>query len=420
MGLLACATVFTSSFGYVRAETLENLQDQRSLVQDKLKKLNDQIKSIQTQINGTRQQSASLAGEIKIYNSQIQSTELAISAKETQIDDTNLQIKEIELQVQRRQTELEKNKKILSGLIVQLSAMGDSEWVKVFAGSGSFSEFYDQAQYVGKINEKVTQLVKNIKSIKQKLQEQQKDLEAKAAELTQLKGELEVSRTALEQQAKSKQILLDQTKGQERKYQALYSESKKAEAELEKEVQNLDQSIRDKLGNRTISVSKGALAMPMKGVITQKYGKTGFTALGYDSHNGIDIAAPAGEPIYSAQDGQVVECDTGQASYGNWCAIKHRLQTKNGTRDIITLYGHMRSFVLKKGQNVKVGDLVGYEGNTGNTTRLLYGPHRGYHLHFTVFDAEGFGIQTGAYTKVYGHYTVPYGYTYNPLDFLGK
>ena len=86
--------------------------------------------------------------------------------------------------------------------------------------------------------------------------------------------------------------------------------------------------------------------------------------------------------------------------------------------NIYTLYGHLKSLVVAAGQVIRGGDLVGYEGNTGNTTRLLYGPERGYHLHFTIFDGEGFGIRQGAYQDTYGAYQIPYGYTYNPLNFL--
>ena len=78
----------------------------------------------------------------------------------------------------------------------------------------------------------------------------------------------------------------------------------------------------------------------------------------------------------------------------------------------------MQSFKAQVGQHLSQGDLIGYEGNTGNTTRLIYGPERGYHLHFGVYDAQGFGVSQGAYSKIYGAYKVPYGYTYNPLDFL--
>jgi murein DD-endopeptidase MepM/ murein hydrolase activator NlpD len=80
----------------------------------------------------------------------------------------------------------------------------------------------------------------------------------------------------------------------------------------------------------------------------------------------------------------------------------------------------MRSIKVKGGQKLEQGDLIGYEGNTGNTTRLLYGPERGYHLHFAVFDCDGYKVTGGAHTDVYGHYSVPSGFTYNPMSFLGK
>ncbi|MBU6447823.1 M23 family metallopeptidase, partial [Patescibacteria group bacterium] len=189
------------------------------------------------------------------------------------------------------------------------------------------------------------------------------------------------------------------------------------EAKVQQEMYNLDQQASGKTTYSPLPVVHGILAWPIDGVITQGYGNTGFTQLGYNFHNGIDIAAPAGTPIYAAADGIVYATGTGQAAYGNWVAIKHTAGGKLD-RDIITLYAHMSRFVVTPGQQMKQGDLVGYEGNTGNTTRLLYGPDHGFHLHFSVFDANGFGIANGAYTKTYGPYQVPYGYTYDPMDFL--
>ncbi len=171
-------------------------------------------------------------------------------------------------------------------------------------------------------------------------------------------------------------------------YQTLLSKSNNEEDALQKEISDLDAAARAKAGNTSISPKKGVLAYPMTGSLTQGYGNTGFTALGYNFHNGIDLAGPAGTPIYAPADGVVANCDTGQAAYGNWCTIRHTIDTTSGKRNIVTLFGHMRSVKVIAGQKVKLGDLVGYEGNTGNTTRLIYGPERGYHLHFMVLDAK--------------------------------
>ncbi len=410
-------SLFTSPFSSF-AQTVDDLKARQSAIQAKLDNLNSQIGAYRQQINTTRSKKASLSNELSIFENEIASTELQIQANETQIEDTNLQIEELEQQIQRREKEMDENRKILGELIAQLHQLDGNSFLNLSLGNDSFSAFMDQLQYTESVQDKVYNIVQSIKTIKKKLEEQQDTLKVELNKLQQLKEQLEVTRSALNDQRKQKQALLDKTKGLERNYQTLLSATQKEEADLLKEVNDLDDSIRARLGNKSVPVSKGALAMPMQGVRTQGYGKTGFTALGYNFHNGWDIAAPAGTPIYAAADGIVVACDTGEAAYGNWCAIKHALQTKTGTSQIVTLYAHMRSFKLASGQKVNQGDVVGYEGNTGNTTRLTLGPSRGYHLHFTVFDAEGFGIANGKFSSTYGAYSVPYGYTYNPADFF--
>ena len=84
----------------------------------------------------------------------------------------------------------------------------------------------------------------------------------------------------------------------------------------------------------------------------------------------------------------------------------------------MVLYAHLNKISVNPGQGVLTSDLIGLQGNTGNTTRLLYGPERGYHLHLTMFDEEGFGIKEGAYQDIYGPYRIPFGYSYNPFDFF--
>ncbi|MGE5392978.1 MAG: M23 family metallopeptidase [Candidatus Saccharibacteria bacterium] len=230
---------------------------------------------------------------------------------------------------------------------------------------------------------------------------------------------LAASRKGLVDQQRSKQLVLDQTKGQERAYQKLLSQQQNLQGELEKEIFDIETELNKKLGNKRLPSIKGLIAWPMDGVLTQGYGNTGFTKLGYTFHNGIDVAGPAGTPIYAVADGVVEDTDMNQnASYGNWVTVRHTIQTKAGPHQLISLYAHMTSFRVRKGQALKAGDLIGFEGNTGNTTRLLYGPGRGYHIHFGLYDADGYGVTTGAYTKTYGPYRIPYGATYNPLEYL--
>jgi murein DD-endopeptidase MepM/ murein hydrolase activator NlpD len=399
-------------------KVVQDLNSQKSETQKKLDIINAQIKNYSQQINDARGKANTLKGEISIYEKEIASTELQIEARQTQITDTQSQIDALKKLIEQKLKEIGENKKILSELIRQLNEFDNEYFLKTTVGAQNFSEFFDQIQYTSNYGDKVYQIVQKIKELKTRLEAQQKDLEIQLANLEELKNQLEETRASLDLQREQKQKLLTQTRGIESNYQKLLTASKTEEDKLQKEIEDLDAAIRAKLGNKTIPAAKGVLAWPMDGILTQKYGNTGFTSLGYSFHNGIDIAAPAGQPVYAAADGEVIATDRSDASYGNWVGIKHNISTKGGSAGIITVYGHFRTIKVKEGQKVKQGDLIGYEGNSGNTTKKLYGPERGYHVHFTVYDEEGFGIANGAYTKTYGPYRVPYGYTYNPISFL--
>ena len=78
---------------------------------------------------------------------------------------------------------------------------------------------------------------------------------------------------------------------------------------------------------------------------------------------------PIGTPLRAIKNGIIKIADYGNLNAGKTVFIK----TENGTTFI---YGHLSEFTVKNGQYVKVGDLIGYSGNTGFTT--------GAHLHFGV------------------------------------
>lgn len=87
-------------------------------------------------------------------------------------------------------------------------------------------------------------------------------------------------------------------------------------------------------------------------------------------HNGIDFAASIGTPIYATADGTIAKAEVRFSGYGKMIEIDHGF----GYR---TRYAHMHDFAVKRGQQVKRGDLIGYVGNTGLSTAP--------HLHYEVF-----------------------------------
>lgn len=85
-------------------------------------------------------------------------------------------------------------------------------------------------------------------------------------------------------------------------------------------------------------------------------------------HRGLDFAAVQGEPIYASKAGTVIKSEY-HASWGNYVAIEHEDQTT-------ALYAHQQEYVVKVGDKVEQGQIIGYVGSTGNST--------GSHLHFEI------------------------------------
>lgn len=91
-------------------------------------------------------------------------------------------------------------------------------------------------------------------------------------------------------------------------------------------------------------------------------------------HMAIDIAGPIGTPIVATKSGRVVDAQNLWYGYGRYVEIDHG----DGT---YSLYAHMNYFIVKNGQYVNQGQVIGYRGSTGRST--------GSHLHFEVRTGSG-------------------------------
>lgn len=105
-------------------------------------------------------------------------------------------------------------------------------------------------------------------------------------------------------------------------------------------------------------------AWPARGVITSRFGWRRYRY----HHNGIDVAAPAGTPIYAASDG-VVEFAGWKGGYGRVVYVRH-------PDGVTSVYAHASQLLVRAGQRVTRGQAIARVGCTGACT----GPH----LHFEV------------------------------------
>jgi len=135
---------------------------------------------------------------------------------------------------------------------------------------------------------------------------------------------------------------------------------------LESRLSLVKQSVerRDALATATPSIwpTHGWLTSPMGYRTDPVNGESG------DFHPGLDIAGERGQPVYATAAGKVTFAER-HGTYGNLIVIDHGYGLE-------TRYGHLQSFTVGKGEQVKRGDVIGRVGSTGRAT--------GNHLHYEV------------------------------------
>ena len=87
------------------------------------------------------------------------------------------------------------------------------------------------------------------------------------------------------------------------------------------------------------------------------------------AHNGLDLIAPAGDPVYASADGVVSDVTKSRKGLGNVVTINHG----NG---YVTRYAHLADIEVGRGRKVKKGTRIGYVGVSGNS----FAPHLHYEI----------------------------------------
>jgi murein DD-endopeptidase MepM/ murein hydrolase activator NlpD len=222
-------------------------------------------------------------------------------------------------------------------------------------------------------------------AVEQRIGELKDQADAKVAEADEARKEAQAARAALDDLLAAEQAQKQQL---EAKKDEIKAELARADSEAKKIQKKLREAIaaqrrRDAKNNKggsskpTGSVSGAIFANPTAVspiYVTSEYGRRFHPVLHYwRLHAGIDLRDHCGMPVYAARSGTVLWTQS-RYGYGNQVMVDHGLYKGNGLQ---SSYNHLTRWVVHAGQKVKVGQLVGYAGNTGTSG--------GCHLHFEVY-----------------------------------
>jgi murein DD-endopeptidase MepM/ murein hydrolase activator NlpD len=348
-------------------QQLQYDQGQQSANADALANIQNQIKDVEKQINA-------LYAYINKLNAQVIAQQAQIDATQAQINALDAEIRTTLADITRRQAHLQIRETLFDNRVRSIEKHGSINYLALALSSTSFNQLVDRLLTAQTIIQADHQLLADLRLEKAQIQ-------ALADQLTVQRGRQADLLT--KQQAQQAQLMaLRQQQQAALAYKQQLDAQYKAQADLlAQQAADIKAQVAADQAAYAAEASgsgggTGQFGWPMNPHwISQYFGCSNYPFEMYwpacpsrHLHSGIDIAEPYGTPVQAADNGVASLYGT-CCGYGNYVILTHG----NGYS---TLYGHLAGFNVRNGQLVVRGQVIAFEGSTGNST----GPH----LHFEI------------------------------------
>jgi murein DD-endopeptidase MepM/ murein hydrolase activator NlpD len=348
---------------------------------------------LQAELNAVSRQGQTLASAVKSLDTTRKKLANDIYITQSKISSANLNIEALEGSMGNKGQQINIHKKALALTIKALADHGSRSLIIDFLSAEKMSDIWDDQGRLLDINGSLQTEIALLREVREKLDTEIVLSERTKRELLGLQNELDAQRRVVEENKAAQERLLTQTKNTEAEYQKMLALNLARQRQFENELFLFESELKMILDPSLIPPPRpGVLAWPIDNVfITQRFGKTSASGRLYASgtHNGVDFRAAMGTPIKAALSGVVegvgnTDEQRGCYSYGRWILIKH----PNG---LSTIYAHLSGSLVKAGQTVTTGQVIGYSGGTPGVFGSGYST--GPHLHLGLFASQGVAIR---------------------------
>lgn len=393
----------------------KELEGQMKDVQNQYEENEDEIANLVNQKNTIDQEIFLLYEQIENINQQIAAYALLIADKQDELDVAQSHLNELNAKNKERIRAMEED--------------GDISYWSVLFKASSFSDLLDRLSMIEEIAAADQKRLQEMNEAAEQVAAAQDALEVEKDELEAVKDEMDAAQTELDAKREKADALLAELIEKGYELEALYAEMEAQEeafldeiAQKEKEyneakrkewIQYMSTYVTEppatkpitggstsssggensgtNAGNNSGSSSSGSSSSSKWLIpcaytyLSSPFGDRDAPTAGASSyHQGVDLAAPEGTPIYASRTGVVTAATFGKAA-GYYVSINHG-------DGFSSIYMHMTNYVVKKGQAVSAGQVIGYVGSTGVST----GPH----LHFGI-SYNGKYVNPANYVNLY-------------------
>ncbi len=366
-----------------------------SELKNQLAELEKQKKEIDAEISGLRSQLSDNLSDMEAIVAQKNTIDQEIFMLHEQTVNLNEQIATYSLLIADTQDQLSEAEARLAELnkknkerIRAMEEDGNLSYWSVLFKASSFADLLDRLNMIEEIAASDKRRLDEMSAVAKEIAETKAALEAEMDALEAAKAELAESQKQQEAKRAEADKLLAELVATGEEYEKLLHAAEADAGKIKGNIDDIEDDIEAKEYEQWLSTSKPPtpsskpsngndyapsdatwkipcnytrFSSPFGWRIHPIYGDWRF-------HYGIDLAAPSGSPIYATRAGKVTRT-TYDSSSGYYVVLDHQdgFESK---------YLHMTHYIVKPGDYVQAGQVIGYVGSTGAST----GPH----LHFSI------------------------------------
>ncbi|MBR0413644.1 MAG: peptidoglycan DD-metalloendopeptidase family protein [Clostridia bacterium] len=365
------------------AQTTTKKSDEDKKKEEEEKIATETKKKEQEALEKAKEEYEQKEAEYKKANESVSAINSKIKDLETEIIDTIEDIQQLEQAVKKQKKNIDTLYNNFKGRLKSIYMSGSFTDIQALLTADTFMDYLTRSEMIKAVSKKDAAAIKKMQkeyAILKKKQKQIQDdrikLEVKEADLQTSKAGLEVKKAEaakayndsiekLKEVDKASEMTKVQIE-QEQKELAKIVDMCKKEAAISKEIADAIKSGKYKDVESEVISNGGSFCFPVPACTDVSCGFYGYT-----NHNGMDFsnARVNGQKVVATKDGKIMSVKLLDYSYGHHVWINHG-------DNVATLYAHMSRIVVKEGQFVKQGQVIGYVGSTGNST----GPHLHYGL----------------------------------------
>lgn len=353
----------------------KELQAEIDALREQFEANEDELLNMVAQKDAIDQEISLLSRQIMNINDQVASYAILIADQQEALDDAEEKLAELKVKNKERVRAMEEEGKL-------------TYWEVIFRAN-SFSDLLDRIDMVQEIAASDQKRIREMSEAADKVLEIRTSLETEKAGLEETRQELRQTQETLEEKRLEADELLRQLIATGEEFQALLDESEAEQEKLMQEIAKQEKELKKaqyeewlatyvppttRPGNSTASSSQapsssGWISPLTSYRLTSPFGMRIHPVYGYERmHSGVDMAAPAGTPIYASKAGKVTVAKWNNSA-GYYVSINHG-------DGFSSIYMHMTHYIVSAGQYVSRGQVIGYVGSTGTST--------GNHLHFGI------------------------------------